>query len=226
MYLKKNQSIIKVVSFDLDDTLYNNDYIIKRSEQAVITYLTNQFQIAGHSFNAHEMIALKKRLIKNEPIKYENLTLLRKKTLSLFCEKLLNTKMVVEEAMNIFFKQRHNVMLSKEMFACLEALSERYTLVSVSNGNASLKMLSIASFFTHSYSPQKGYRAKPHPEMLQSVLNHFNISPMELLHIGDNILFDGMAAKNVGCHYLHIAPFIRQGVEKVSIKKIKTLLLY
>jgi FMN phosphatase YigB (HAD superfamily) len=57
-------------------------------------------------------------------------------------------------------------------------------------------------FWEKSYAGIDLGHLKPSSFMLQQVIDDYGIAPDELLHIGDKVMLDGVAAKNIGCKYL------------------------
>ena len=126
----------------------------------------------------------------------------------------------MNQAFEIFIKARNKIKIEKEILNLLAELSTQYILVSVTNGNCDASQLSIASLFEKHYSPASGYRSKPNPQMLDQVIQDFNLEPSQVLHIGDRDDSDGLAAKQANCHYYHFAPFVGGKLNKAMCKKL------
>ncbi|TQV88525.1 HAD family hydrolase [Aliikangiella coralliicola] len=198
----------KVLSFDLDDALYDNQPVIQRAEQISSDYLAEQFEKQNQPFNLSDFFQIRKNLFAANNPKYENVSLVRQIALAEFCKKLENSAQIAERAFSLFFDARSEVVVSDEIQQMIENLSQHFTLVSVTNGNCDVRKLSIGSFFNRNYSVDKGFRAKPHPHMLQQVLADYGVGPSQLLHIGDSLKYDCLAAKAANVEFYHFEPFV------------------
>jgi len=207
-------SAIKLVSFDLDNTLYDNQPIIKLAEQKSQEYLRVEFNRQDQVFDYQlfieyrkELLLSEKSLSDGEKSQYENLSFLRECVLLKCCENLSNPKEVAKQALEIFLTYRNQVVIEPQVTAMLQQLAQRYHLVSVTNGNCNPAKLSIFDVFKKNYSPASGYRAKPHPQMLKQILIDFKLRPEQILHVGDRLDSDGLAAEAIGCPFYFFAPF-------------------
>jgi HAD superfamily hydrolase (TIGR01549 family) len=212
-------SRIKLISFDLDDTLYDNGPVIKRAEQESQNFLRSEFEKQQQVFDyqlflqyRNELLESESQLGDNEASQYENLSFLRQKVLLQCCLPLADGEQIAEQAFDSFMHQRSQVRIEEEIVSMLEQLNKKYQLVIVTNGNCQADRLSIAKLFSKNYSPELGYRAKPHPQMLNQILNDFELLPDQVLHLGDQPNSDGLAAMQAGCEFRLFAPFL-QGVD-------------
>lgn len=207
-------SAIKLVSFDLDNTLYDNGPIIKLAEQKSQEYLRTEFYSQNQTFDYQQFVNYRKELVMsekplshNEKSQYENLSYLRKRILLKCCKDLSNTEETATKAFEIFLDYRNQVVIEPQITAMLQQLAQKYQLVSVTNGNCDVAKLSFFNIFKKNYSPTTGYRAKPHPQMLEQLLTDFRLQPEQVLHIGDRLDSDGLAAEAAGCLFYYFAPF-------------------
>jgi len=207
-------SKIKLLSFDLDNTLYDNSSVIKIAEQKSKLYLESQFQKSGSIFDYQRFSDIKNMLLKgaatapaSSKYQFENLSHLRYNVNLEFCSELSNPEQVAKNALEIFLSYRSKIKVSNTMLSMLKKLQKRYRIVSVTNGNCDPLQTQLASYFCRSYSPLNGLRAKPHPEMLQKAISDFNLVKEQVLHIGDRIDADQLAAERAGCFFYLFAPF-------------------
>ena len=207
-------SKIKIISFDLDNTLYDNWPVIQLAEEKSQKYLQSEFEKQRRKYDHQFFTQIRKELLESEIASnsnyrspFDDLSLLRKKVLEKCCEELNNSDVITEKAFDIFIDYRSQVTIDKTITTMLEELSNYYLLVSLTNGNCNAEKLSISNYFRNNYSPVQGYRAKPHPEMLNEMMNDFNVAPEQVLHVGDQIDTDGEAAKLAGCGFYLLDPF-------------------
>lgn len=198
---------IRVISFDLDNTLYDNQPVIKLAEEESQKYLKSEFLKQNKNFNFELFVSTRKRLFESKNIAYDNLTLLRQDCLRYVCAELENSESIVKKATEIFLQYRQRATIPNEITCMLEKLSSRYTLVSVTNGNCDASNLVVGKYFSKNYSPQLGHRAKPHIEMYNEVIKDHKIQAEQLLHVGDEEQTDGLGATKAGCQFYLLTPF-------------------
>jgi len=220
-------SQIKLVSFDLDNTLYDNVPVISFAEQQSRNYLKAEFKKQNRVFDhqlfvdyRNQLVSSEKNLRDDQPSQYENLSYLRQQVLLHFCEKLENSLEIANQAFELFIKYRNIITIETHISVLLKQLEKKYILVSVTNGNCEVNKLSIGNLFKENYSPLTGYRAKPHPQMLNQIIKDFNLEASQVIHIGDRDDSDGLAAKQAGCLYYRFEPFIGG---RLDIEKCKEL---
>ena len=198
---------LKVISFDLDNALYDNQPVLERAEALSAEFLKTEFLAQGRVFRVEQFSQIKLSLLASGDIRYENLSYSRQIALQQFCQPLQNNRTIADKAFQVFIQARSEVEIASEIYQLLCELKERYQLVSVSNGNCDPRRLSLALLFSGHYSASSGYRAKPHPQMLMKVLRDFGLRPDQLLHVGDSIEKDGVAASRADVAFYHFAPF-------------------
>ena len=218
-------SNIKLISFDLDNTLYDNQPVIALADQRSEEYLSQEFKKQNKKFNYSKLKLIKKELLllqqkDVDKFKYENLSKLRKDALLIFCDELKQQTSIAQKAFDIFLSFRSKVEIEAEIKELLIRLSNKCQLVSVTNGNCDAKKLSIGELFVKNYSPSEGYRAKPHPQMLNQIFVDFKLKPEQVLHIGDRDDSDGLAAKKAGCFYYQFDPFTNGNLDKGLLIKL------
>jgi HAD superfamily hydrolase (TIGR01549 family) len=202
-----NPQDIKVISFDLDNTLYDNTPVISRAEKQSQEYLTLEFGKQNKIYDVNVFKEIRKKLFESNHIAFDNLTHLRQECLRELCIGLENRDLIIQKATDIFIDLRQQASIPEEIVSMIKSLSKNYILVSITNGNCDANNLTIGKYFKKNYSPQQGHRAKPHTEMFEKVIDDFQIDANQLLHVGDEEKSDGLGAKNAGCHFYLIKPF-------------------
>lgn len=210
-------SNIKLISFDLDNTLYDNWPVIQLAEEKSQYFLQEEFKkqqlIYDHQMFIscrNELLASKKDLHDKAKFRYDDLSLLRQDVLLHCCKSLQYSEKIAKQACKIFLDYRSQINIQQPILSLLQRLKQNYTLASVTNGNCDARQLTIAGLFESNYSPSQGYRAKPHPEMINQLFGDFNVSASQVLHVGDSINSDGGAAQKAGCQFYHFSPFLEE----------------
>lgn len=215
---------IKLVSFDLDDALYDNQPVIARAEKLSKAYLRSQFEQQSHDFNYDDFLCIRRRLLAQNNPAFENMSYFRQQALMEYCHRLENKEKIAQQAFQLFINARSQAEIPQVIQKMIQSIAEKFLVVSISNGNCDPNQLSIGSHFLKNYSPLAGYRAKPHPQMLLTAINDFNLTPQQVLHVGDSIDKDGLASQQAGTHFVHFSPFATHCSLENEIAKVSEFL--
>jgi len=192
---------IKMITFDLDDTLWDNYPVITKAEIDTRKWIEDRVGKV-HWGDLNNFLKLREDLIKKNPCIAWDISMLRKE---IFREKLSHIKSkklkdkIVNGAFEIFISKRHEIKLFDGVESSLKKLSKKYILGALTNGNADIYRLEIGKHFKFSISSLEAKNSKPnraHFDM--AVKNYTNISFDNVLHIGDHQINDIFAAYNLG----------------------------
>ena len=192
---------IKLITFDLDDTLWDNVPIIKRAEIDTRRWIEDRVgKIEWGDFN--DFLSLREKLIKKDPVIEWDISKLRKeifrKKLEHVSPKNLRDE-IVEEAFKIFIDKRHEIKLFDGVENALSLLSSKYSLGVLTNGNADVYKFNIGKYFKFAISSLEAKNSKPNRAHFDEVIRRFkDISFKEILHIGDHQINDIFFAYNLG----------------------------
>ena len=193
---------IGALSFDLDDTLYDNVPVMRRAEAEGYRALCELFPEAGRWTQA-QWAQRRWQLMQSDPSLASDMTLLRLVTLQRGLMELGVEEHVAragaEQGFQAFINARNQVTVPAQTHAMLKALGQRYPLIAISNGNVDTKAIGLRDYFEHVIQPGEGRRGKPYPDMFMAAQAHYpNLSPARWLHIGDSPLADVLGAHRVG----------------------------
>ena len=223
---------VKALSFDLDDTLYDNVPVIKNAFLELYNYLIVNFPNVALNFNFDKFVKAAKLLKSSQPDN-ANLNQLR----LLHIQKVLKTSgydnthrhAASEDAFNVFWQARQKVTLFPDVHKILKQLSENRPLVAISNGNASIKAIGIDQYFKFGISACDTGKPKPDSSMFLMACEKLKIEAEQLVHIGDNILHDVNGAKLAGCRSIwfnqHYEQENNHNADSV-IEQLSDLLMY
>lgn len=192
---------IAAISFDLDDTLYDNVPIINRAEAELIHWLSQQFPQQAEAAQSHFWRQCKHQVIKQNSTLANDVTQCRKAALdfgfaSLGVQDDTERAALVESGMQTFMHWRNQILVSTQVETLLADLSKQLPLVVITNGNADISQLPIAQYFTAIYAANTQHPMKPSPAMYYTASKQLGITPEELLHIGDSTSSDILGARN------------------------------
>lgn len=203
-------SKIKVLSFDLDNTLYDCQSVLTKAENWFTTYLCDKYGLGGECVSYDYWAKIKSRILHENMRLEDDVTLLRAVSLvEAFKEKGIPLKGGLDEALSLvhtFIEHRSAGIVHKEVFSLLDKLKVKYPLVAVSNGNLDPSKLNINQYFEYDLRPQldKLHR-KPHCDLFNECANIMKVKNDEILHIGDDPYTDvyGAVLANCKCVWLY-----------------------
>lgn len=203
---------IKAITFDLDDTLYDN-YPVIRKTTAESHAALQAYHPALNDFSEEAYQALRNELLLHEPDIGHDVTEWRRRSVELA---MLNAGLSSAEArtgadkvMAVFAHWRSRVEMPEETHLTLAALAEHVPLVAITNGNAEPEKLGIDRYFQFSLRAGPHGRAKPWQDMYHLAAQRLAIAPENILHVGDDLITDVAGSLRCGMQACWIN--LRQG---------------
>lgn len=197
---------LRLITFDLDHTLWNPDDALLRGEAESHRWLAAQVPAFAERFPPADFIALRSQLRETQPALRHRVSEIRRIA---FRQALTQCgvpgdeiEALVTGAFAVFWECRQQVDLFPDTVPLLEALSRRYRLGALSNGNASLTAIGLAHHFDFHFAGEDFPAAKPAPDMFLAALARAGVSAHEALHIGDHPVDDIAGASAVGMRTL------------------------
>jgi putative hydrolase of the HAD superfamily len=188
----------RILSFDLDDTLWPVAPVIAAAEESLFSWLRNHYPRAVHGHSVESMRSLRARVAEQFPAMNHDLTFLRRHALAQQFLAAGLTESLADDAMEIFFAARNRVDLYADVRPALARLRARYRLYAVSNGNADLERCGIGDLFDGHITARAAGAAKPDARIFAQLLSIAGASAAETLHIGDDPLADVIGAARAG----------------------------
>lgn len=193
---------VRVVSFDLDDTFWDCAPAIIGAEQVLYEWLQAKTPRITALHDQESLVDYRARFRDAHP-QYEGcVTTMRVRGLQALLSEFGYDESLCEEGFARFLEARCKVQLYCGVVELLTAVSERYQIAAITNGNADLATVGIDGFFNRIYAADLGLKAKPAADMFDQCCEHFGISPENMLHIGDNRVSDVKGALNAGAQSL------------------------
>jgi putative hydrolase of the HAD superfamily len=199
---------IKLITFDLDNTLWNVETVIGNAERRLRTWLHERVPDFQVRFPAEVMLELRNAVLEETPELRHDLSTLREEILYRAVVQCgfsrHDARILAREAFGIFLDARHEVEFFEGALATLEALSRDYVLGALTNGNADITRLKLDRYFHFGYSSASVGIGKPAPEMFHAALEHAGARPREAVHVGDHLTDDIEGANEVGMHTIWV----------------------
>jgi 2-haloacid dehalogenase len=196
---------IKIVLFDIDDTLY--DYqgsIQKMADKAAFSvlgfeYLKGAIDKYGESKENLKSLYMKKQITHKQF--YD-----RKTRYSILLNLLEIENKGLDAIMNDAFWRivRENIKPFDNIGSLLSNLKEFYKLGTITNGlrwqqKLKLEHMNLVDYFNYLFISEDAGIEKPNKEFFEYILNKLNgIQGNECMVIGDNLIDDILGAKNLG----------------------------
>lgn len=193
--------MIKAITFDLDNTLWETDSVIRNAEKVTFDWLEKNHPKLTATFSTADLYALRESVIEGNPSLIAHISQLRIETLAkafqLVGYEAEHATAISKQAFEVFIDARHDIELYPDTLQTLKRL-QHYLIGAVTNGNASVKRLGLNSYFNFVFSAESVGFKKPHPEIYHAVIEHTGLKAHEIVHIGDHHEDDILGAKKVG----------------------------
>ena len=189
---------LRAVAFDLDNTLWDVGPVIVRAEQRLHAWLREHCPRITERVSIEDMRAAREQLARSEPHNAHDFTYLRLTALAGHARDCGYDDEVAERAFQVFFAARNELQPYADVQPALERLRKRYQLASLSNGNADLELIGMASLFCVSLNARQIGAAKPHPRCFEHLARDLRVEAQNILYVGDDPFLDVEAARAAG----------------------------
>lgn len=193
---------ISVITFDLDNTLWDVEPVLLRAEEAQRQWLLEHRPGAMEAFDHDALFTFKQSVWKRHPHLLHHVSQMRIQMLyelqiaAGYPE--LEARSGAQQAFDIFLAERRKVTLYEEALGVLEQLAQRYTLGALTNGNADIYETDAAEYFDFAFLAEDIGASKPHPDMFLAAVNQAGVEAAEIVHVGDDPDHDVRGAREVG----------------------------
>lgn len=188
-----------VISLDLDDTLWAVAPVIAAAEAALLAWLRERHPHAVQGHDVDTMRVVRARVAERFPEQRHDLTFLRRRALAEhFAPAGAAAEALIDEAMEVFLKERNRVRLYDDVRPALERLRAKHRLFALSNGNADLRRCGLADLFDGHVTASAAGAAKPDVRIFAHLLRVAGVRPSDVLHVGDDPMADVVGAMQAG----------------------------
>ncbi|WP_411166607.1 Flavin mononucleotide phosphatase YigB [Aeromonas sp. DSM 116730] len=198
MHFYRRWQPVAAISFDLDDTLYDNGPAIARAEQWMLSHLRSEY-LATAMLDKPRWLEFKRQLLLEHPALSQDVSLARQHGIrEAMVQGGMAASLAEQEAERVFaafLAERSKIEVSEATHALLARLAARYPLAVITNGNLDLEQAGLAGYFTLVCKAGAGARMKPAPDMFVQVLQALGLAPGQILHVGDHPETDVLGAR-------------------------------
>jgi len=227
MHFYRQLRPVAAMTFDLDDTLYDNREVIIRT-MAESHAALQALHPALKDYSAEQYQQVRDRLLLTEPELYHDVTEWRHRAVELVMREeaglsAAEARRGADEVMAVFARWRSDITVPDETHRTLAALAERMPLVAITNGNAEPHRCGLEQYFRFILRAGPDGRSKPYPDMYQNAAEQLNLPPAQILHVGDDLTTDVAGSVRYGMQACWINPYGRNLMSASDARLLPTL---
>ena len=189
---------IKLITIDLDDTVWPCAPVIRAAEGALYEWLAT---VAERLSQAHDLASLREHrhsVMEAHPEIAHDLTEVRRASLRGLLAAFGYSPELADEGIQLFLDHRNRVEPYPDVPPALVELSHRYALISITNGNAEVTRTPLRGLFDLSLSAADVGAARPDLRLFRAALRETATDPRQALHVGDDPCLDVATARKLG----------------------------
>ena len=212
----KVQANLRLLTIDLDDTLWPCMPVIMQAERVLFEWLADNAPrlVSDHSV---ESLRNHRKSISDEYSQIaHNLTLTRQISLQRLLQRYGYDPYLAHQAVEVFRHERNKVTPYDDVIPVLRQLADHFLLVAVTNGNVEVEKTPLKGFFKYALTAESVGASKPDPAMFNTAMHLTKSSPDQTIHIGDDPQTDIAAAHDLGIKSIWVNRFDRQWPEDVK----------
>ena len=195
--------MIKCLTFDLDDTLWDIRPVIKNLDQKLYQWLAENAPVYSAKYPLDHFEQLKTQVLDLHPHIAHSVTDVRIKCLELGLKTAgysdLDALRLADQGFAVALKARQEVEYFPHTWAALDELkAQGYLMGAITNGNADINKVGLQGHFDFQFSAHDAGVVKPDPLIYQQMLNYIQLPAHSVIHIGDNPIADVLGAQQLG----------------------------
>ncbi|VVO99235.1 5-amino-6-(5-phospho-D-ribitylamino)uracil phosphatase YigB [Pseudomonas fluorescens] len=200
---------IQLITFDLDDTLWDTAPVIVSAEAVLREWLTEHAPNLG-AVPVEHLWGIRERILGSEPSLKHRISALRRRVLFHALEEAGyghdQASDLADQSFEVFLHARHQLEIFPEVEPTLERLAKHYALGVVTNGNADVRRLGLADYFKFALCAEDIGIAKPDARLFHEALKRGDATAATAVHIGDHPGDDIAGAQQAGLRAIWFNP--------------------
>ncbi|UVK98632.1 HAD family hydrolase [Pseudomonas sp. B21-048] len=218
---------LQLITFDLDDTLWDTAPVIASAEVVLREWLTGHAPNLG-AVPVEHLWSIRERVLSNEPSLKHRISALRRQVLFHALEEAgyghTEAFDLADQGFEVFLHARHQLDIFPEVQPTLEILANHYALGVVTNGNADVRRLGLADYFKFALCAEDIGIAKPDVRLFHEALRRGGATAETAVHIGDHPGDDIAGAQQAGLRAIWFNPAAKVWeAEKAPDAEIRSL---
>ena len=199
---------IRLITFDLDNTLWDVDKVIVRAETKMREWMHEHAPASLNYYSNDYLLEIRQRVVEDNPSKRFDLSFMRLailgEVMSLSGMNKKEAEQTAQRAFDVFFEARNQVKFFSGALEMLSEIKGRYLIYALTNGNADIEKTGLNVYMDGAISAADVSASKPNPEMFKEVLKRTRLYPENAVHIGDNLVDDIEGASNAGFYSIWV----------------------
>ncbi|MBD3586505.1 HAD-IA family hydrolase [Salinimonas sp. HHU 13199] len=188
---------IQAMTFDLDDTLYDNGPVIRAAEKTLQAFIARHYKNTS-ALSPEQWQKIRHQLLQETPDLSSDMGQLRMRTLMLALQEDISDdndrKAAAKACFDCFYTARSELELHDTVHTTLKSLAEKIPLIGITNGNVDVKKIGVDTYFSTVLHASLERPMKPHRHMFDEAAQALGIAPAHILHVGDNLTKDVFGA--------------------------------
>ncbi len=213
-------SRFKLITFDLDDTVWPCASVIQAAEFALLDWLGERAPRLVEVHDQRSLRAHRLSLMRERPEIAHDLGAVRRLSIAALLEEFGHAAEeagdLADQALEVFLTHRMRVEPYADVGPALRRLATRHHLISITNGNADPEQTPLRGVFVHRINAAGAGAAKPDPDMFQLALALAGCTPEHGLHVGDEPYLDVHAARSLGMEAVWVNRYDRPWPEALA----------
>ncbi len=189
---------IRAITLDLDDTLWEIGPVIRRAEAELWQWLALNYPRIQQRVTPDELAEIRTRVAAEHPDMGHDFRFVRKQALTRVAQLSGYSADLVDPAFDVFDAARNQVEFFPDVLPVLEALTQRFRLIALTNGNASLQRIGVRHLFHDVVTAVEAGAAKPARPIFEEAIRRAGVNPGQILHVGDHPENDIEGARSAG----------------------------
>ena len=168
------KSKIRLITIDLDDTLWPCMPTIMHAENTLYQWLQQQRPQITDTYSMTELREKRGQLMQQQPELIHDLSEARRAHLRQLSEEFGYDHDWIEAGFEVFLEARQQVKFYDDVLPVLNELKQVFTLVALTNGNADIEKVGLSEYFDLQLSAADVFAAKPDPAMFHKAMQTFD----------------------------------------------------
>ena len=198
---------IELITFDLDDTLWDTAPVIVSAEAVLREWLVVNAPKVG-ALDVEAFQAVRQQVLSDEPQLRHRISALRRQILfhALQGAGYVNAASLADDAFAVFIEARHALEVFPQVEPMLITLARDYALGVVTNGNADVRRIGLGHHFKFVLCAEDIGIAKPDVRLFHEALVRGGVAAGSAVHVGDHPGDDIAGAQQAGLRAVWFNP--------------------
>jgi putative hydrolase of the HAD superfamily len=201
MFVYRRIPRIQAMTFDLDDTLYDNRPVIRQLEYKMTAWMhlnhpVSTLRSEGWWKNLRVSLAKEMPALVHDVTQWRFQRIMRGLMLLGYSRQAAEN--AAHDALEVMFYWRNQIEVPEQTHAILGQLAQQVPLVAITNGNADPDKIGLGDYFQTILRAGADGFSKPHSALFFKAVQYFGLPASGILHVGDHLENDVYGAKQSG----------------------------